>query len=185
MRAQSTRWCPHLDRNRLSRPARKRLNLTIRGGCVANRVMTEDGRAVGVEVQVEGNTNRVEGRRVTLCAGAFASPAILMRSGVGPSAELKRHGIRTLVDAPGVGGNLIDHPLMVMLAPLSLLRRSFRLRAFAARARTRFGNPSCRQNAARDVTRQAVSARRTRGPERRANKDPIAGLTPKCTRLRQ
>jgi len=100
-------------------PARKRLNLTIRGGCVANRVMTEDGRAVGVEAQVEGSTSRVEGRRVTLCAGAFASPAILMRSGVGPSAELERHGIRTLVEAPGVGGNLIDHPLMHMQAALS------------------------------------------------------------------
>ncbi len=100
-------------------PARNRLNLTVRGGCVADRVIIENGRVAGVEVQIEGKVNRVDGKRLTLCAGAFASPAILMRSGVGPRAELERHGIRTLVDAPGVGGNLIDHPSVTTLAALS------------------------------------------------------------------
>ncbi len=100
-------------------PARDRLNLTIRGGCLANRVIIENRCAVGVEVEIGGRMNRVDGKRVTLGAGAFASPAILMRSGVGPRAELERHGIRTLVDAPGVGANLTDHPVMVILAALS------------------------------------------------------------------
>jgi choline dehydrogenase len=99
--------------------ARDRLNLTIRGGCLANRVVIENGRAVGVEVEAGGEKHRVYGKRVTLSAGAFASPTILMRSGIGQRAELERHGIRTLLDAPGVGANLIDHPLVLMLAELS------------------------------------------------------------------
>jgi choline dehydrogenase len=75
--------------------------------------------AVGVEFEVGGEIQRIHGKRITLCAGAFGSPAILMRSGVGPRQQLERHGIRTLVDAPGMGANLIDHPLVLMLAPLS------------------------------------------------------------------
>jgi choline dehydrogenase len=90
-------------------PARGRLNLTIRGGCLANRVLIENGRAVGVEIDSGGEMQRVQGKRITLSAGAFASPAILMRSGIGPRAELERHGIGPLIDSPGVGANLIDH----------------------------------------------------------------------------
>jgi choline dehydrogenase-like flavoprotein len=107
-------------------PARDRLNLTIRGGCLVNRVVIENGRAVAVEVEAGGTTQRVDGKRITLSAGAVASPAILMRSGIGPHAELERHGIRTLVDAAGVGANLIDHVLVFILAEMSsdALRRS-------------------------------------------------------------
>ena len=100
-------------------PARNRLNLTIRGGCLAKRIAIENGRAVGVEVEAGGATQRVYGKRITLSAGAVASPAILMRSGIGPRAELERHGIRAVVDAPGVGANLIDHPRVVIMADLS------------------------------------------------------------------
>jgi len=100
-------------------PARRRLNLTIRGECLANRVLIEKGHAVGVEVESGGEMQRIYGKRITLSAGALASPAILMRSGVGPRTELDRHGIHTLVDASGVGANLIDHPLFVLLAELT------------------------------------------------------------------
>ena len=100
-------------------PARSRLNLTIRGGCLVKRVVIENGHAVGVEVESGGLAQTVYGKRITVCAGAFASPAILMRSGIGPRAELERHGIPILVDAPGVGANLIDHPIVAMLADLS------------------------------------------------------------------
>jgi choline dehydrogenase len=99
-------------------PARNRLNLTIRGGCLAKRVVTDNGRAVGVEVEVGGETQQVYGKRITLSAGAVASPAILMRSGIGPRSELERHGIRVVVDAPGVGANLIDHPRVPIVANL-------------------------------------------------------------------
>jgi choline dehydrogenase len=100
-------------------PVRNRLNLTIRGGCLAKRIAIENGRAVGVEVEAGGEVQQVYGKRITLCAGAVASPAILMRSGIGPHAELERHGIRVVVDAPGVGANLIDHPRVLIMAALS------------------------------------------------------------------
>jgi len=100
-------------------PARNRLNLTIRCACLVKRVAVENGRAVGVEVEAGGAMQQVYGKRITLSAGAVASPAILMRSGIGPRAELERHGVRTVVDAPGVGANLIDHPRVMMMADLS------------------------------------------------------------------
>src|SRR5215469_2315984 len=100
-------------------PARNRLNLTIRDRCVAKCVVIENGRAVGVEVKAGGETQQVYGKRITLSAGAVASPAILMRSGVGPRSELERHGIRVVVDAPGVGANLIDHPRVPIFADLN------------------------------------------------------------------
>ena len=106
-------------------PVRSRLNLTIRG-CLVKRIAIENERAVGVEVEASGSTQLVYGKRITLSAGAFASPAILMRSGIGPLSELERQGIRVVVDAPGVGANLIDHPMVAMMADLSCeaIRRS-------------------------------------------------------------
>ena len=57
----------------------------------------------------------VEAEEVILSAGAISSPQILMLSGVGPSDHLSEHGIETLIDAPGVGQNLADHPLISIL----------------------------------------------------------------------
>jgi choline dehydrogenase-like flavoprotein len=99
-------------------PARHRLNLTIRPHCLANRVIFEGNRAVGVEVESGGELQVVRGRRITLSAGAVASPAILLRSGVGPKANLTSLDIETVIDLPGVGGNLRDHPTAsLMLLP--------------------------------------------------------------------
>ncbi|RIK44649.1 MAG: choline dehydrogenase, partial [Chloroflexi bacterium] len=91
-------------------PARARLNLTVRGDCLVDRVLFDGTRAVGVEVVSGGERQRVYGQRVILAAGAIATPAILWRSGVGPAAELAQLGVAVQVDAPGVGANLIDHP---------------------------------------------------------------------------
>ena len=60
-----------------------------------------DGHAVGVEVESGGEVQRVYGRRITLSAGAIASPPILMRSGIGPKADLLALGIEPVVDLPG------------------------------------------------------------------------------------
>jgi choline dehydrogenase len=97
-------------------PARHRLNLTIRPGVNAHRVIVENGRAVGVEVESAGTTQQVRGNRITLSAGAIASPAILMRSGIGPRDELAKLGIKSQVNLPGVGRNLIDHPMAFVVA---------------------------------------------------------------------
>jgi len=97
-------------------PARHRLNLTIRSNVVVNRVLVERGRAVGVEVECGGEVQRIRARRITLSAGAIASPAILIRSGIGPRRELEQLSIPTLIDSPGVGANLIDHVMVLIFA---------------------------------------------------------------------
>ena len=99
-------------------PARQRPNLTIRPRCLVSRVVLEGTRAVGVELESEGMVEVVRGRRITLSAGVIASPAILLRSGIGPRADLEALGIAPAIDLPGVGANLIDHPLAsVALVP--------------------------------------------------------------------
>ena len=92
-------------------PARHRLNLTIRGNVFARRVVIEDGKVTGVEVESGGEIFTVQGDQVVLCAGALKSPHILMLSGVGPRDQLEQNGIPVLVDSPGVGQNLFNHPM--------------------------------------------------------------------------
>jgi choline dehydrogenase len=93
-------------------PARHRLNLTIRGDCLTRRIITDGTRATGVEVESGGATQMVEGERIVLASGAIGSPAILMRSGLGPADHLREHGIDVIRDLPGVGQNLDDHPML-------------------------------------------------------------------------
>jgi choline dehydrogenase len=91
-------------------PARRRGNLTIRPDTLVDRVLFEGRRAVGVALAGSGET--LEGDAVILAAGSYGSPALLMRSGVGPADHLRSLGIVVLVDLPGVGASLADHPLL-------------------------------------------------------------------------
>ena len=95
-------------------PARHRLNLTVRPNAHARRIVLADGpagrRAIGVAVESGGETFVVEGGEIILCAGAVASPQLLMLSGLGPADQLSTHGIPVAVDLPGVGQNMRDHP---------------------------------------------------------------------------
>ena len=105
-------------------PARGRENLTVVGGALVDRVVfaEDEGkegvggrrRAVGVRVGemdgVGGGETVVRGREILLCAGAVHSPAILMRSGIGPGAVLDAAGVKQVVDLAGVGQNVQDHP---------------------------------------------------------------------------
>ena len=91
--------------------ARPRLNLTIRGDCLANRVVIEDGRAVGLEVESGGEMQTVYGDNIILSAGAIQSPPILLRSGIGSAEDLAAIGIDQVQELPGVGDNLIEHPM--------------------------------------------------------------------------
>ena len=100
-------------------PARHRLNLTVRGGVSTRRVLFEGGptsspRAVGVEVESGGEVFTVEGGEIVLCAGALASPQLLLLSGVGPAEHLQEMGISVMADSPGVGRNLRDHPMVLV-----------------------------------------------------------------------
>lgn len=92
-------------------PARGRGNLEIRGHALVERVILADGRATGVVVRFEGQgTEEIAAREIVLCAGAIHSPALLMRSGIGPAAGLAAMGIAPRHDLP-VGRNYFDHPL--------------------------------------------------------------------------
>ncbi|MEX2488756.1 MAG: GMC family oxidoreductase N-terminal domain-containing protein [Pseudomonadales bacterium] len=94
-------------------PARIRPNLDIRPETYVRRLIIEDGRCSGVEVQsADGTTSRVSARLVVLGAGAIMSPKILMHSGIGPRAQLESFGIDVIRDVPGVGRNLSDHPAL-------------------------------------------------------------------------
>ena len=91
-------------------PVRHRLNLTVRGDVLVRKIVIEGQRAAGVEVESGEETYFLEAEEIVLCAGAVASPQILMLSGVGPSVHLREMGIEVVHDLPGVGQNLRDHP---------------------------------------------------------------------------
>ena len=97
-------------------PIRHRLNLTIRANVLVRRILFAGTKAIGAEVESGGEVFTVEGEQIVLCAGAVASPHILMLSGVGPAGHLRNHGISVVKDAPGVGKNLRDHPLVPIRA---------------------------------------------------------------------
>ncbi|MCY3637493.1 MAG: GMC oxidoreductase, partial [Chloroflexi bacterium] len=92
--------------------SRHRLNLTIRPNCTTHRIIVENGRATGVDVESGGERFVVTGDEIVLSTGAIASPQILMLSGIGPAEHLTEMGIPVVHDAPGVGQNLRDHPVV-------------------------------------------------------------------------
>jgi choline dehydrogenase len=94
-------------------PVRDRPNLTIRGNVLADRLVLERGRVTAVEVITPSGPARVEAGEVVVSAGAYGSPALLLRSGIGPADQLAALGIEPLHPLAGVGENLHDHPAML------------------------------------------------------------------------
>ncbi|MFC5740976.1 GMC family oxidoreductase [Dyella tabacisoli] len=85
-------------------------NLDVLKNTQALRILFEGKRAVGVEIERDGQRSNLRARaEVVLAGGAFGTPQLLMCSGVGPAKELKTLGIPVLHDAPEVGLNLHDH----------------------------------------------------------------------------
>jgi choline dehydrogenase len=94
-------------------PVRQRRNLQVWSATLTERVLIENGRAVGVAVQRGGRRIVVRARReVILAGGAYGSPQLLLLSGIGPAEELRELGITVQQHLPGVGRNLIEHPRM-------------------------------------------------------------------------
>ena len=91
-------------------PARSRDNLEVRTNTLVTGIVLEGRRAVGVRVSsaAAAETLRAE-REVIVAAGPFRAPQLLMLSGIGPAGHLRQHGVRVLLDLPGVGSNLQDH----------------------------------------------------------------------------
>ena len=94
--------------------ARGRPNLTIYPDTMVASVECVGARARGIRL-IDGTL--IEADRVVLAAGTYASPAILTRSGIGPDRELRRLGIRPVIELPGVGANLSDHALLSIELP--------------------------------------------------------------------
>ena len=91
-------------------PVRHKGNLTVIGDVLIDRVVLENGIVTGVAGIQDGQQRTFSGRRIILSAGAYGSPAILLRSGIGSSVELSRHGITQQHRLSGVGRHLADHP---------------------------------------------------------------------------
>jgi choline dehydrogenase len=85
--------------------------LTVRTGAEVTRLLLEGGRCVGVEWVRDGRLERASAGETVVAAGAIGSPHLLLRSGIGPAAELRAAGVEPLHDLPGVGRNLHDHLL--------------------------------------------------------------------------
>jgi len=95
--------------------ARHRPNLTIRPNSLARRVLFDGTRAIGVEAESGGEIMTVEATEIILSAGAVGSPHLLLLSGVGPADHLGSLKIPVVHHLPGVGRNLRDHPVALMV----------------------------------------------------------------------
>jgi choline dehydrogenase len=96
-------------------PARKRGNFSVLTNTLVVRVRIENGAAVGVEAERDGQRGFIRAtREVILSAGAINTPQLLMLSGVGPADHLAGHGITTIVDNPNVGDHYMDHPMYMI-----------------------------------------------------------------------
>lgn len=103
--------------NAFLHPAKRTGRLEVLTGCLVHRILIENGRATGVEYARAGSLATARaGREVVMCAGAIATPKVLMLSGIGPHFHLKEKGIPTLVDLDGVGQNLQDHTEVPVLS---------------------------------------------------------------------
>ena len=112
--------------NAYLRPALRRKNcILVRG--LAQKIVIENGRATGVQIEKAGQAETIHAKEeVIVAASSINSPKLLMLSGIGPAQELAKHGIDVIADRPGVGQNLQDHLEMYIqmtaLKPVSLYK---------------------------------------------------------------
>lgn len=114
-------------------PVRKRSNLHIMTHTLADRIVFDGKRAIGIKVRRKDGVEQIVSakREVILSGGATMSPAVLMRSGIGPAEQLRLHGIEVIADRTGVGRNLLEHPGISM-------RWLMDIASFNTQVRTRF-----------------------------------------------
>jgi choline dehydrogenase len=96
----------------LTSDVRSRANLELRSGVTVERIALEGGRAAGVIADGE----LIRAREVIVCAGTPLTPALLMRSGIGPAGALEAAGVQPLVDLAGVGTRVMDQPAVILFA---------------------------------------------------------------------
>ena len=133
-------------RGYLSPAVRARANLKIIANAYVERIDIQDARAVGVTARTPGGRVSLKAKEVIVSAGAIFSPAILMRSGLGPGQHLQELGIAVVRDLRGVGRNLMNHA-QVLLA-MHLQRTAIAMRPEFAQAGLRYssGMAGCTEN---------------------------------------
>jgi choline dehydrogenase len=108
------------------KPAMSRPNVKVKTGVQVFDIIFERKRAIALSVQQDnGSVQEYAEREIILCAGTIGSPQLLMMAGIGPAEHLRNLGIPVLLDLPGVGSNLQDHPAVPIAyqctQPISLL----------------------------------------------------------------
>jgi 5-(hydroxymethyl)furfural/furfural oxidase len=113
----------------LDEATRGRPNLTILPETHVLHLLFDGTRFTGVRVERAGKEEIIPGREAIVSSGALHSPALLMRSGIGPAVALRKVGLETIVDLPGVGINLQEHPgtsLSAYIKPGARLKKTRR-----------------------------------------------------------
>lgn len=129
----------------LGTTVRTRNNLAVRVNAEVIRLRFEGPQISGVVIQCNGRVEEVRASKVVMAAGALLTPALLMRSGIGPASRLQSLGIPIVADRPGVGANLQNHPMLYMsgfLSPEHRQRVGLQI-ALGACARYSSGLPGC------------------------------------------
>lgn len=117
-------------------PALGRPNLDVRGDAHVRRVIVERGRATGIELDHDGAATMVRAGTVVLSAGTIETPQLLTRSGIADAGLLRRLGVDPVVDLPGVGRRLYDHPSVVTTVRLRPEVREWDLRCLVGSVAT-------------------------------------------------
>lgn len=102
----------------LDAATRARANLKIQCDTTVEQLLFAGKRCVGVAVRMNGERVEYDARRVIVACGGVHSPAVLLRSGIGPGAALQKLGIPVIADLPGVGRNLMNHAVVYLAAHL-------------------------------------------------------------------
>lgn len=94
----------------LTRDVRARPNFTLWSETLVERLLFDGARVIGVRIQRNGETSDIHAKEVVVSTGALHTPPLLLRSGIGSGSELNDLGIDVVVDRPGVGKHLMEHP---------------------------------------------------------------------------
>jgi 5-(hydroxymethyl)furfural/furfural oxidase len=125
----------------LSAEVRARPNLEILSNTLVTRLQMSAGVVSGADALREGKLVHLRARRVILCAGGIHSPTLLLRSGIGPADEMAAAGVTPVLERPGVGRNLQNHPYLIFALTLpqgkrvAKAQRSFALAGIRASSR--------------------------------------------------
>jgi len=132
----------------LPKSVRSRSNLTLLTGTKVERLISSGGRVNGVLVHSAKGLVEIRGRETVVTCGALQTPALLMRSGVGPGAQLQHLGIPVVQDLPGVGRNLQNHPTLYLTVhlPKTSMQATHARPVLQNILRYSSGHPGCAQH---------------------------------------